>query len=287
MTPSKERPGIDSPELARKMWRTLEPYHGIIYFTPKAPAAYAKLGIEGRDGYFASRAAPLGPVSAEVVIATFYNFHPGLVRHAIPASWEKASPAEILEARLGAADLALREILGENLESDEVVEAAVLAERCARIAPLAGRTLFAAHAALAWPDPPHLALWHAISLLREFRGDGHIAALVTARLDPCEALITHAGANDAGIGLSVLQQSRSWPDDEWAAAKARLTERGLLEGEALTEAGAALRARVEAETDEAASGVWAAISVDDAERLRALVRPWSRAIVESGVFGLR
>ena len=276
-----------SPELARKMWRTLEPYHGIIYFTPHAAAAYAQLGIEGRDGYFASRAAPLGPVSAEVVIATFYNFHPGLVRHAIPGAWEKASPAQILEARLAAADLALREILGDRIESDEVVRAAMLAERAARAAPIAGRPLFAAHAALAWPDPPHLALWHAITLLREFRGDVHVAALVTAGLDPCEALITHAGANDSGIGFSVLQQSRSWPDDEWEAAKARLTQRGLFDGEGLTEEGAALRARVEALTDEAAAGVWTALPTEGADHLRALVRPWSRAIVESGVFGLR
>src|ERR1039458_2739083 len=190
-----------SPELARKMWRTLEPYHGIIYFTPHAAAAYAQLGIEGRDGYFASRAAPLGPVSAEVVIATFYNFHPGLVRHAIPGAWEKASPAQILEARLAAADLALREILGDRIESDEVVRAAMLAEGAAPAAPIAGRPLFAAHAALAWPDPPHLALWHAITLLREFRGDGHIAALVTA-VDPQTLAVgseTEANCDDPAV----------------------------------------------------------------------------------------
>jgi hypothetical protein len=276
-----------SPELARKMWRTLEPYHGIIYFTPHAAAAYAALGIEGRDGYFASRAAPLGPVSAEMVIATFYNFHPGLVRHAIPSAWEKASPADILAARLAAADLALREILGDAIEGEEVAEAATLAEPVARAASIAGRPLFAAHASLPWPGPPHLALWHAISLLREFRGDGHIAALVTARLDPCEALISHAGANDSGIGFSVLQQSRSWPKDEWEAAGKRLIERGLFDGERLTDEGNALRERVEAWTDEAAAEPWTAIAPEDAVRLRALVRPWSRAVVESGVFGLR
>jgi hypothetical protein len=276
-----------SPELARKMWRTLEPYHGIIYFTPHAAAAYAKLGIEGRDGYFASRAAPLGPVSAEMVIATFYNFHPGLVRHAIPSVWEKASPADILAARLAAADLALREILGDAVAGDEVVEAAALAEPVARAASIAGRPLFAAHASLRWPEPPHLVLWHAISLLREFRGDGHIAALVTACLDPCEAHITPAGANDSGIGFSVLQNSRSWPKDEWAAAERRLAERGLFDGERLTESGNALRERVEVLTDEAAAEPWAAITGEDADRLRALVRPWSRAVVDSGVFGLR
>jgi len=274
-------------ELARKMWRTLEPYHGIIYFTPHAAAAYAQLGIEGRDGYFASRAAPLGPVSAEVVIATFYNFHPPLVRHAIPSAWAKASPARILEARLAAADAALKEIMGDAIAGDEVVEAAVLAERAARACSLEGRPLFAAHAQLPWPDPPHLALWHAITLLREFRGDGHIAALVTANLDPCEALITHAGANDAGVSPNALQRSRAWPEADWEAAKQRLVARWLFDGERLTNEGAALRARVEQQTDEAAMAPWGALSTDEATRLRALVRPWSRAISEGGVFGLR
>ena len=86
--------------LARKMWRTLEPYHGLVYFTPHAAAAYAALGITGQAGYFASRAAPMGPVPAGVVIATFYNFDPRLVRAAVPAVWRAASPVDITAARL-------------------------------------------------------------------------------------------------------------------------------------------------------------------------------------------
>ncbi|MGH9047820.1 MAG: SCO6745 family protein [Acidimicrobiales bacterium] len=287
MTTTSEHPGIHSPELARKMWRTLEPYHGIVYFTPHAEIAYAKLGIEGRDGYFASRSAPLGAASAELVISTFYNFHPGLVRHAIPATWEKASPEAILAARLSAADAALREILGEAITGDEVTEAAMLAERAARNASIVGRPLFAAHATLPWPEEPHLALWHAITLLREFRGDGHIAALVVEEIDGCEALITHGGANADGISLDVLRRSRAWPEAEWAAAGRRLKERGLFDGERLTAEGSSLRDRVESMTDSAATQAWSVISAEEAERLRALVRPWSRAIAESGVFGLR
>ena len=123
---------MPNADLARKMWRTLEPYHGLIYFTPHAEAAYAALGIRGRDGYFASRSAPLGAVGPEVVIATFFNFYPGLVHHAIPAVWEKASPEQILAARLSAADGALREILGDAVDGDDVIEAATLAETAAR-----------------------------------------------------------------------------------------------------------------------------------------------------------
>ncbi len=286
MTTNQEPGHSDRAEVARKMWRTLEPYHGIVYFSPHAAEQYAGVGIEGRDGYFASRSAPLGPVSAEVVIATFYNFHPTLVRHAIPAVWDRAAPATILAARLRAADLALREILGAEAEGDEVAEAAALAERAARAATIAGRPLFAAHAALEWPIAPHLVLWHAITLLREYRGDGHIAALLLADLDPCEALITYGGA-DATVGLGALKTSRSWPDDDWESASRRLSARGLLNGDQLSAAGVALRKQVEVQTDEAAAPAWATLDEEEATRLRAIVRPWSRRIIESGVFGLR
>ncbi|MBA3655528.1 MAG: hypothetical protein H0W70_15200, partial [Actinobacteria bacterium] len=115
------------PIVARKTWRTLEPYHGMIYFVADAADRYAALGIKDRAGYFASRAAPMGAVSADVVIATFFNFHPALVRAAIPAAWSAASPAEILDARLDAADAALRRLVPDAVGSPDAKEAAALA----------------------------------------------------------------------------------------------------------------------------------------------------------------
>src|SRR5215207_218745 len=100
--------------LARKMHRTLEMCHSVIYFTPRATEAYDSLGLPGNAHYFASRSAPMGAVSAEVVIATFYNFHPTLVRAGIPAAWDVAAPSAIVAARFAAADTALREILGDE-----------------------------------------------------------------------------------------------------------------------------------------------------------------------------
>src|SRR5215207_1872115 len=138
-----------SSQLARKMWRTLEPYHGMIYFTPRASAAYDALGVPAHAGYFASRAAAKGAVSADVVIATFYNFAPSAVRAAVPAVWSTASPAALVEARLAAADAALRDALPpEALTSDEMAEAAALASEAAQAAAAlpSGRPLFAAHA---------------------------------------------------------------------------------------------------------------------------------------------
>lgn len=266
------------------MWRTLEPVHGMIYFTPHASRAYAALGVAPEAGYFASRAAAMGAVSGEVVVATFYNFNPDFVRPLFPAAWEAASPEQMIEARLGAADAALCEVLGDDVvASDDMAEAAGLAERAARACAPEGRPLYAGHASLAWPDEPHLVLWHAITLLREYRGDGHLAALVLEGVDGCESLVTHGMAGD--VPLSILQATRAWPDDAWAAAFARLEARGLVAEGSFTAAGAALRDRIEQRTDEAAAAPWNALSTDEADRLRTLVRPFSKAVMASGVFG--
>ncbi|MFI5045308.1 MAG: hypothetical protein ACHQDC_10970, partial [Acidimicrobiales bacterium] len=148
---------MTDPDVARRTHRTLEPFHGMIYFAPEATEEYEALGIAGRDGYFASRAAPMGRVPAEVVIATFYNFNPDLVRHAIPGAWDRAGPAEIVAARWRAVDRALRSTLGpEVVEGDEMAQAAALAEGPARAGSVGGRPLFAGHAALVWPDDAHL-----------------------------------------------------------------------------------------------------------------------------------
>src|SRR5262245_33762527 len=142
--------------IARRMHRTLEPYHGMIYFVPEAVEEYAALGIDGRMGYFASRAAPMGAVPADVVIATFFNFEPGLVRRSIPEAWHIATPDAIVAARFRAADTALRRILGDDaIASDDMRTAAELARRATHGCYPEGRPLYAGHASLEWPDEPH------------------------------------------------------------------------------------------------------------------------------------
>jgi hypothetical protein len=274
------------PVMARKMWRTLEPYHGLIYFAPEAAAAYEALGVHGRDGYFASRAAAMGAVPAEVVIATFFNFDPDLVRHAVPAAWDATTPIELLEARRHAADVALRRATSSDLDTPDVIRAAELAHVAADACTAAGRPLYAAHAGLDWPDTPHVELWHAITLLREFRGDGHIAALVDAGLGAIDALIFHAASGE--VARSVLQTSRGWSDEAWQQAVDGLADRGLVDHEgAFTPDGAALRQHIEDRTDALALPPWEALGDAGCDELRELVRPLSKAIVESGTFGLR
>ena len=269
------------PSVARRMHRTLEPYHGMIYFVRQARTNYEAIGLTGhRMGYFASRAAPMGPVPADVVIATFFNFNPALVRRSIPEAWDRAAPALVLEARLGAADAALHEFLGDAVGSDDMRRAADLARRATDGCRTEGRPLYAGHAALPWPDEAHLVLWHAQTLLRECRGDGHIAALVAAGLDAPEALVLHQATGELPPG--VLQTSRAWPDDEWKAAVERLQARGWIDRDgALTASGRVVRDDIEARTDELMLPCWEVIGEDACAELRALVRPWSRAISAS------
>jgi hypothetical protein len=275
------------PLIARKTWRTLEPLHGLIYFAPEAAEEYAAIGLgPGQSGYFASRAAPMGPVPAEVVIATFYNFRPELVRRAIPGAWEIADPSVILAARFRAASRALRGVLGDAADGPEVAEAAQLARQAALRATdrPEGRPLFAAHAALAWPDEPLLVLWHAQSLLREFRGDGHIALLATEGISGIEALVVHGGTGE--VSSSVLQSTRGWTNDEWAAAVDRVRSRGWLADDgSLTADGRERRQAVEDRTDALAVSAYEALGDDGCARLRTLARPWSKAVVESTAFG--
>jgi hypothetical protein len=275
------------PLIARKTWRTVEPIHGLVYFAPEADEVYTALGLPpNMGGYFASRAAPMGPVSAEMVIATFYNFFPDFVRRTIPWAWTVASPADILAARVEGAGRALRRILGDAASGPDVEEAAELARRAALAATdhPEGRPLFAGHASLAWPDDPLLVLWHAQSLLREFRGDGHIAAMAVEGVSGLEALLIHGGTGE--LPAAVLQATRAWPDDDWAAGADQLRSRGWLEADgSLTEAGRTHRQWVEDRTDALAAPAYDAIGEDGCERLRQLCRPWSRAIVGSGSFG--
>jgi hypothetical protein len=257
----------------------------MIYFAPEATERYAALGIEGFAGYFGSRAAAMGAVSSATVVSTFFNFRPQLVAAAVPACWEAAPPERWWDARLDAADAALRRLLGEDHPTaPETKRAAELATTAARSARTEGRPLAAAHLDQDVPDDPHLALWWAISVLREHRGDGHIAALVDAGVGGCEALVLHAAT--AEVPEAGLRSTRAWTDDEWVATVEGLVSRGLVEHSgSFTDAGRALREGIEERTDRLGLQPYEAIGEEGCTELRSLVRPWSTAIVSSDAFG--
>lgn len=274
----------DAPviSLPRAMWKVLEPYHAMIYFAPEARAAYSESGLKGYwMGYFASRSAAMGPVGPEVVAATFYNFHPRMVARAIPDAWRFSSPEHILSARYDSADAALRRLLGDATFGPAIEEAAQLAYTAASACEVAGRPLFAAHSARPWPEAAHMRLWHATTLLREYRGDGHVASLLAGGIDGCEAHVTLVGTG--AVPREAIQPHRGWSDEEWEAAETRLRARDWLDDVGmLTQAGRDARQWVEAHTDALAARPWEALGADGCARLRELAFQLSDAVVRAG-----
>lgn len=270
------------PSLARTLWQLLEPYHAVVYFEPQAKPIYESIGLKGGwMGYFASRSAALGAVPPEVVIATFYNFHPNMVRRALPDAWSFSTPERVLEARYRVVDLALRRLLGDEIRSESVGTAAETARGAAGACSLPGRPLFAAHAALEWPIEPHLALWHAATLLREFRGDGHVLVLASERIDGCEANVLAAVAGS--VTAEEQRLARGWSNEEWRQASQRLADRGLVDGGGgLTRKGADLRNHIETRTDELALPPFEAVGETACNRLEHALRELFSSIAEGG-----
>jgi hypothetical protein len=274
------------PRDAGRLARMLEPLHAMTYFAPETEQHLTAIGLRGaRMSYFAGRSAPMGAVSATVVAATFYNFNPSLVARSIPDAWSLADPAKVVTARFASVDAALRRMLGaEVLASTEVAEAASLARRATEACTVEGRPLAAGHLEVDWPVEAHLVLWHAVSILREHRGDGHVALLLGAGLSGIEALVSHA-ATGRGFVTEFARTSRGWSQQEWDATVAALAERGVLDPEgALTEDGTALRKRIEHDTDRLGFGPWAHLGAEGAARLGEIGAKLVDALIVAGCF---
>ncbi len=273
------------PALIGRAHRAVDPIHSQLYFAPEHDEHLSAIGLRpGRMSYFAGRAAPMGAVGAGVVTATFYNFSPSLVAHMIPRAWTLASPEQVLAARLDAARASLTRVLGDAARSDEVGElAGLLREACDGLTA-ERRPLFAGHADLDWPEEPLLSLWHGATLLREHRGDGHVAVLLHAGLTGLEALITHS-ATGRGFTQPAAKATRGWRDEEWAAACAALADRELLDDDGLTPDGEQLRAHIEVQTDALAADPWLSLGAERTARVVELGKGLSRRIAESGAFG--
>ncbi|WP_330314605.1 hypothetical protein OHS17_29480 [Streptomyces sp. NBC_00523] len=274
------------PRAGRRCHNALNPLHSSLYFSPDLGKELGGIGIEDPSAaYFATRAAAMGAVGADTVTATFYNFNHALVAQHVPAIWDIASPAKVLDARLRAADATLRRLLGEEvIASPEMAEAARLALRATEGCTRHARPLYAAHAGLPVPDEPHLAYWHAATLLREHRGDAHLAALLTAELDPLEALVSHT-ATGKGMAIRWILASRGWRRADWEEASERLRGRGLLTAEdELTEEGAALRTEVEEATDRMDLGPYEHLGGPGVARLTELGRGFLATAAAAGAF---
>ncbi|WP_173098695.1 SCO6745 family protein [Actinomadura verrucosospora] len=293
----------------RQMWQLLEPVHAVLYYAPEASEEAAALGFaidERWPSYFPYRAAPLGEVDAQTVSDLFYSFNPAMVERYMASAWRTATPEQVLAARRTAMDGVLRRILGDRIGSPELEQAARMARRVAEAADVTGRPMAAANAALPWPDEPHLVLWQAATILREHRGDGHIAALRAHDIGPIESLVSHAAVGAAPVDVFA---SRQWTAEQWAAARDRLAARGLVDaGESAgdareaagrsadgghagevraTEEGIRVRAAVEKRTDELAAGPWDLLTSSEMKELADLLMPIVLDIVGTGLLPMQ
>ncbi|MEV1293728.1 hypothetical protein [Pseudonocardia sp. NPDC049635] len=270
---------------SRALWERLEPIHDVVYFTPEARAAAEAVGYRGFwRGYFAMRAAPLGPVGAAPVTAAFHNFHPAMVARALPEVWSLAPPEAALAARSSGACAALRRIRPDpaGAAAPVLARAAELAWSAASSVDVAGRVLAAANAALPRPDGPLETLWQATTTLREHRGDGHVAVLVARDIGPVAAHLLKAAAGEADAEW--LRTARGWSEDDWMAGADDLRRRGWLDADgALTAAGAAERDGIERDTDRAADGPWRALGEHRSAELLELLDPLATAVAASDI----
>jgi hypothetical protein len=264
----------DAAAAARRMWTLFEPVHAVSYFSAEGRSAFEQAGLRGFwRGYFAGRAAPLGSAAAAPVTASFFNFAPAMVGQALPAVWQLISPADALAVRSSGAVAALRRLTGDGsgVPARDIGAAADMLMQAADGIDCSGRVLAAANAALPLPAEPLGRLWHAATVLREHRGEGHFAALVAAGVDGCEAVVLRAGQD---MDRAQLQPVRRWTNEQWEAAAARLAERGWLDPAGrITPDGADARRAMEAATDLAAARPWARLGPAGTEELAALLTP--------------
>src|SRR5215469_4251259 len=267
---------------ARRLHRLVEPIHLVTYFSQEPTDALMALGHRNYwDGYFAGRAAPLGRVPAEVVHAIFYNFADGEVARHIPRVWDTATPQEALAARQRGSTAALRRILGNLADTSGLARAGDLATKAATGAPTEGRVLYAALRALAVPDEPVARLWHAATLLREHRGDGHNAALVAEGIGGTEAHVLHALSE--GMPAEKFGRVHHLPAARLAAVVDGMRGRGLIETSGwLSDAGRDSKQRIESLTDDLAAPPYDTLTPGELNQLIADLAPITAALNAAG-----
>jgi hypothetical protein len=265
--------------MARRMFELVEPIGVIPYSADEPNETMFALGFTDYwDTYFAGRAAPLGLVSAELVDALFYNFAPGEVARHIPKVWRTTTPDAAIAARQEGCAKALRRILGDRVDGPAFARATDLLLAAATSAPVAGRPMYAALRAIPIPDDGVARFFHAASLLREHRGDGHIAALVTEGVGGLEAHVLHA--LDMNMPAEKFGRIHHLPRRQLTAVVDGMRERGLIGDDGwLSERGRAVKQRVEALTDELAAKPYERLEPGELDELVATLEPLAALLV--------
>lgn len=266
--------------LARRMFELVEPIGVIPYSADEPNEAMFALGFTNYwDTYFAGRAAPLGSsVPADVVHALFYNFAPGEVARHIPKVWSTTTPEAAIAARQAGCVNALRRILGDHVDSPDFTRAVELLSKAAISAPLEGRPMYAALRTLPLSDEPVARLFHAASLLREHRGDGHIAALMAEGIGGLEAHVLVA--IDMGMPAPKFGRIHHLPPALLTDLVDQMKARGLIEDEAtFTPAGRQAKDRIEALTDDLALAPYEVLEPGELDELIAALEPLAQKLL--------
>ncbi len=273
--------GMD-PLIVRDVHMAINLAHRFVYFVPEAAEEYAAIGVTGRGGYFGPRAAPMGAVPDEVVLATFYNFSPRAVSSAMPGVWESASPEALQAARFRVVRRALERV-GAHLSAEHIAEASAILSSVVSGLDFAGKPLAAANASVAAPDDALVAMWQLVTVVREWRGDVHIALLVANDVGPCQCMVLQVGTGRFPMG--VTQATRQWSESEWAAAVEILAERGWVDSTGnMTAVGNEQRERIEADTDRLCAPIWRPVGDVGAARLTVLLAPITAAMDAVGTY---
>ena len=266
--------------LARRMFELVEPIGVIPYSADEPNEAMFALGFTNYwDTYFAGRAAPLGiSVPAEVVHALFYNFAPGEVARHIPSVWRTTTPEAAIAARQQGCVAALRRALGDLAEGPAFGRAGELLTAAALSAPLEGRPMYAALRTLPVPEEPAARLFHAASLLREHRGDGHISALMAEGIGGLEAHVLLA--LDLGMPAEKFGRIHHLPPAQLSALVDGMKARGLVaDNGGFTRAGRETKQRIEALTDDLAAAPYLILDAAEVAELTAALEPLAAALV--------
>src|SRR3954471_3208958 len=249
--------------MARRMFELVEPIGVIPYSADEPNETMFALGFTNYwDTYFAGRAAPLGVVPAEVVDALFYNFAPGEVARHIPKVWSTTTPEAAIAARRTGCANALRRILGDDVDTPAFARATELLLEAAVSAPVEGRPMYAALRALRVPDDDLVVrCFHAASLLREHRGDGHIAALMVEGVGRLEAHVLLA--LDMDMPAERFGRIHHLPRAQIPAGIDGMRGRGLIGADGcLSELGRTVKQRVESLTDDLAAAPYESLTPD-------------------------
>lgn len=276
------------PNVARELWRVVEPYHQVAYRSPEATAAYQSLGLTtAPHQYFANRLAAMGPIGATTASAVLYGFNPAYVATAVPEIWSIAAPQAVCDARRAAAERCLRRVVHGIDSSPLISTLAATARELVERLDFAGAPIGAAAFDQAHPDDPVVSLWHSCTVLREHRGDAHWRATAAHGIDPVECHILHAA--DGAMPEDLLQRVSGWDDAAWREAKENLVRRGLVylasQRMTLTGDGHSTKRAIEASTDAHADAAIQSVGIDRVIDMREAMRPWIASIMDADVIG--